>query len=368
MSRTCRALAALMLAIGGEAVAQASAPGELARLVGLYRSGSVAAAIEGLQALVRATPSGMARAEAELHLGLALRRVRPAEAIPLVRGAISADPDVALTGTEVPADDAALFDAIRRDLPVPDSLTVGVTGGVVGLGEPTTLRLHVRDASRWSAATFRMSAARPGTTDTVPLAAGRVGDEISWDGRIVGQLAPAGAMAIRVEVSDPASGATVTWRRSLTVSYVPLGVALDVPPRPVATRTVDTLRVLDQDHRRDRLRSGTRIAVIGAAASGLASGLADPVADRTAPRSAARGGVAVVGVAGLAGALLGAWRLYDGLFRPREALVAVPDEAALRRQRAIDERWRLDAARVAEINADPASARRLVVFPGGRLP
>ncbi|MDX2184061.1 MAG: hypothetical protein SFW08_08760 [Gemmatimonadaceae bacterium] len=331
---------------------------ELSRLVQRYRAGDAEAAVQGLQALLRTTASVDQRPLIEQHIGFALLRLRPPEATPYLRRSIAAAPELAVDPGASVAERAA-WTAQRELLPIPSELRFDVADLVVGNTDSLVSTLTVPAARGRASFRVRVRTAIPGSRDSVQLWSGRSGAPMTWDGQIGGALVAEGPLPVVVDVIDDLGGITVNWRRTLAVRYEPVTTPLALPARPQQAQTFARVTVDNLDAAARARRNGIRWMLGGSLLALTSAALVQPAVDLTAAGAAPRYVVATSYLTGLGLAAIGTVRFLS--VKTADTVLTMPDEVAVRRNRAALARWQTDSARVARINAALSTARRVRV-------
>lgn len=337
---------------------------DLPRLVAQYRAGNAVQAIDGLQQLLRVATNNEQRALAEHHLGMALLRVRPADASVSLRRSIALDPDLQPDPAATPEERAA-WSAARAELPVPSDVMVNPDAVILGARDSLGITVVVPRGSPRPPARVRLRVLRAGLRDTVTVWNGRSGVKSSWDGYVAGVPLASGQLTVVVEAEDDGSPYVVQWRRQLDVRVEPVRESLRLPERPAATNQVDTITMIDQEGKAKGVQRSLRWSVAGLAAAALSSALVPTAIDYSAAGSAPRIGVAAVYGLGLAATAGGIVWAGLRLSRTNTTSVIVPDEAAIRQYRAALGQWAADSARIDALNGRLGELTRLIVRVGG---
>lgn len=336
---------------------------DLPRLVAQYRAGNATQAIEGLQQLLRVATNNEQRALAEHHLGMALLRVRPADASVSLRRSIALDPDLQPEAAATPEERAA-WSAARAELPVPVEVRVDPASVVLGTRDSLGITVVVARASSRATARVRLRVIRAGLRDTVTVWSGRSGVRSAWDGSVAGVPLTNGQIPAVIEVEDDGSPLVVQWRRVLDVRLEPVREPLAIPTRPVAPVQVDTVTMIDQEGKARSVQRSLRWVVAGVGVAAIASALVPTAIDYSAARSGPR--IAVASTYGLGLAVTAAGLVSSGLrlSRTTTTAVVVPDESAIRQHRASLSQWAADSARVDALNGRLNELTRVIVRVG----
>lgn len=351
-----------LLIPNGSAAAQS---GELGRLVALYRSGSVEPAVAGLLVLSRIGETVEQRALVEYHLGLALLRVRPAEASAALRRSISIDPDLRPEPTATAAELRAWED-VRSQMPIPSGIHFSPATALAGSGDSIGVTVDVNRVAGSAQPRVRLLLAPAEGRDPVEVWSGTAGESSAWDGMFRGELPQSGTYPLIVEILSETGVAPIRWRRSLEVRSEPLPQPFVLAPRPRRVSAVMPIRVRDTDGQKRARRRGIIWAVGGSLVSIAASRIVPDAINMSPPNGAPRIAVATIYGAGLAGAVYGAVKVALSATRRYETTVLVPDEAELYRQRFIESAWQTDSARMTSLNARRDALRRITVQVRGR--
>lgn len=356
--------ALLFVGIGAVLMPAASAGAQqgdaLSRLIGLYRSGNAERAAAGLQALVRIAESYDQRALLEYHLGLALLKIRPDEGSAALRRSISLDPDLQPDSAASVAERGA-WNAVRSQMRIPSGIRFEPATAILGTGDSLGFVVDVPIASGAVAPAVRVLLAVSPGGELLELWNGIAGERGSWSGMFGGEFLKPGSHPLIVEVVDDAGAAPLRWRRTLVASVDAVTEPLALATRPPSVRAMIPIRVRDVEARKRARRKGIIWGVGGALVAFTASRMVPDVIALGAPNSAPRIALASVYGAGLAGALYGTTRLALSATRKYETTVIVPDEGALRSRRSAEAAWQADSARVASLNGQRASLRRVTV-------
>jgi hypothetical protein len=332
--------------------------GELARLIALYRSGSVEAAVAGLLAYARVEQSFEQRALAEYHLGIAQLRTRPSDAAAALRRSIALDPDLRPDSNAVAVERKA-WDNARAQMSVPREIRFDPPTTIVGAGDSVGIIVDVPSFPGALTPRIRVLLAIAQERDPVELWSGTAGQRGKWDGSFRGVVPQSGSYPLIVEVFGELGEAPIRWRRSLNVTTEMLPQPAAMTSRPQTYRTMIPIRVIDRDSKQKARNRGLLWALGGSVVSFAATRMAPNAVNMSAPNGGPRIAVASMYGAGLASAVYGGTKVMLSAIREYETTVLVPDEAELRRQRAMISAWQADSVQAATFDPRRESRRRV---------
>jgi hypothetical protein len=346
MRRSWIALGAAVWCLPAAGQAQGA---DLSRLVAQYRTGSATQAVEGLQQLLRLAATNDQRAITELHLGMALLRVRPADAPSSLRRSIALDPDLQ-PDAGATVDERSAWAAARAELPVPVELRFEPASLILGAKDSLGVLVTTASAGSRSPARVRLRVIRPAFRDTVTVWSGRTDVRSRWDGTVSTVPLPEGRVPVIVEVEDDATSLVIQWRRLLEVSQERVVEPLAMSPRPVAPPLLKAVTTVDRDAAARTVKRGGRWLLAGLGIAAISSALVPTAIDYSAPGSLPRWGVAAGYGLGLAATLGGVAYIGSRINATPNTTVIVPDEPAMRQFRAATIAWAADSARISGLN------------------
>ena len=356
MRRRIALLASLMLPLA----TAAGQPLDLPRLVVQYRTGNVAAAIEGLQQLQRLATTSDQRALAEHHLGMAQLRLGSTEATATLRRSIAWNPDLR-PDSGASADERAAWSAVRDDMAVPTDVVVDPGSMVVAAHESVGITVTTTRPGQRQSARVRLRIVRNGVRDTVTLWSGRSGVRTSWDGLASGVPLTDGRYALLVEVDDERIPMPIRWRRVIEIGSQPVAQPLELPAKPATDVRFTTVAVPDASRKNAGILRSLAWAATGLAVAGIANALVTPVVERSAANSAMRYAVAGAYGMGVGAAVVGFTTAARRAVRQPVEEVPVPDEAAIRQHRSALSAWVADSARISTLNLRRGDLSRMTI-------